>query len=90
MIFGCITVPYKKDIIVPDTNYITSAIRKFMLHMLSPGSFQNTGLLIWAQQGLEHVKTRGSNWAKIGQARLKISLHSHYDDLMHPYRVIVE
>ena len=38
--------PYEKVIIVPDTNYITSAIRKFMLDMPSPGSFQNIGLLI--------------------------------------------
>ena len=38
--------PCEKVIIVPDTNYITSAIRKFMLDMPSPGSFQNIGLLI--------------------------------------------
>ena len=38
--------PCEKAIIVPDTNYITSAIRKFMLDMPSPGSFQNIGLLI--------------------------------------------
>ena len=36
----------EKVIIVPDTNYITSAIRKFMLDMPSPGSFQNIDLLI--------------------------------------------
>ena len=30
---------------MPDTNYITSAIRKFMLDMPSPGSFQNICLL---------------------------------------------
>ena len=30
----------EKIIIVPDRNYITSAIRKFMLDMPSPGSFQ--------------------------------------------------
>ena len=29
-----------------DTNYVTFAIRKFMLNMRSPGSFQNMGLLI--------------------------------------------
>ena len=38
--------PCEKIIIVPDTNYITSAISKFMLDMPSPGSFQNIGLLI--------------------------------------------
>ena len=36
--------PYEKVIIVPDTNHITSAIRKFMLDMQGPGSFQNIGL----------------------------------------------
>ena len=41
LIFAC-----KKAIIVPDTNYITSAIRKSMLDMRSPSSFQNIGLLI--------------------------------------------
>ena len=38
--------PYEKVVIVPDTNYITSAIRKLMLDIPSPGSFQNIGLLI--------------------------------------------
>ena len=38
--------PCEKVIIVPDTNYITSAIRQFMLDMSSPGSYQNIGLLI--------------------------------------------
>ena len=38
--------PYEKVIIVPDTNYITFAIRKFKLDMPSPGSFQNIGVLI--------------------------------------------
>ena len=38
--------PCEKVIIVADTNHITSAIRKFMLDMPSPGSFQNIGLLI--------------------------------------------
>ena len=38
--------PCEKVIIVPDTNYVTSAIRKLMLNMPSPGSFQNVGLLI--------------------------------------------
>ena len=36
--------PYKKVIILPDTNYIISAIRKFMLDVPSPGSSQNIGL----------------------------------------------
>ena len=38
--------PCEKIIIVPDANYITSAIRKFMLDMPSPGSFHNIDLLI--------------------------------------------
>ena len=33
--------PCEKAIIVPDTNYITSAILKFILDMPSPGGFQN-------------------------------------------------
>ena len=31
---------------VADTNYITSAIRKFMLDMQSLGNFRNIGILI--------------------------------------------
>ena len=38
--------PCQKVIIVLDTDYITSAIRKFLWDMSSPGSFQNIGLLI--------------------------------------------
>ena len=38
--------PCEKVMIVLDTNYITSAIRKLMLDMKNPGSFQNIGLLI--------------------------------------------
>ena len=34
----------QKVTIVPDTNYIISAIRKLMLDIPSPGSFQNIGL----------------------------------------------
>ena len=63
----------KLSLHVPSTNYITSAIRKFMLDILSTGSFQNIGLLIWAQQGSEHVKP---NRVKIKRAQLKINLHS--------------
>ena len=33
----------EKIIIAPDTSHITSAIRKLMLDMPSPGSFQNIG-----------------------------------------------
>ena len=51
--------PCEKVIIAPDTNYVTSAIRKFMLDMPSPGSFQNYSFLIRAQQGSEHVKPYG-------------------------------
>ena len=47
-----------------------------MLDILSTGSFQNIGLLIWAQQGSEHVKPFGSNRVKIKRAQLKINLHS--------------
>ena len=36
--------PYEKVIIVPDANYIIFTIRKFMLDMPSPGSFQHTSL----------------------------------------------
>ena len=36
--------PCEKVIFVSDENFITSAIRKFMLDMQSPGSFQNIGL----------------------------------------------
>ena len=55
-------------VIVPDTNYVTSAIRKLMLDMPGPGSFQNIGLLLGAKQGSEHVKPCGSNWVKIKEA----------------------
>ena len=63
----------EKAIIVPYTNYITSAIKKLTLEILSPGSFQNIGLLILAEQGSEHVKPCGSNWVKIKGAQLKIN-----------------
>ena len=36
--------PCEKVIFVSDENCITSAIRKFMLDIQSPGSFQNVGL----------------------------------------------
>ena len=36
--------PYENVTIFPDTNYTTSAIRKVMMDMPIPGSFQNTGL----------------------------------------------
>ena len=38
--------PCEQINIVPDTNCISSAIRKFMLDMPSPGIFQNIALLI--------------------------------------------
>ena len=38
--------PSEKVIIVPYTHHITSSIRKFMLDVPSPGSFQNIDLLI--------------------------------------------
>ena len=47
-----------------------------MLAMPSSGSFQNIGLLISAQQGLEYVKPCGLNWVKIEGAQLKSNLHS--------------
>ena len=42
--FECSFTSCQKVIIVPDTNYITSAIRKLMLGIPSPGSFQSIGL----------------------------------------------
>ena len=44
--------------------------------MPSPGSFQNIGLLILAQQGSKHVKPCGSSRVKIKGAQLKMNLHS--------------
>ena len=38
-------LPCENVIIVPDSNYITPAIRKFMLDMPNSGGFQNIGLL---------------------------------------------
>ena len=38
--------PCEKVIIVRDTNFTIFAVRKFMLNMRNPGSFQNIGLLI--------------------------------------------
>ena len=35
--------PYEKVAIVPYTNCITATIRKFMLDMPGPGSFQDIG-----------------------------------------------
>ena len=46
-----------------------------MLDIPSPGSFQNIGLLILAQQGSEHVKPCSTNWVKIDGAQSKINLH---------------
>ena len=63
--------PCEKAIIVP--NYITSAIRTLMLDIPGPGSFQNEGLYIWAQQGSEHVNPCFSNKIKIEETQLKIS-----------------
>ena len=45
-----------------------------MLDIPSPGSFQNIGLLILAQQGSEYVKPCGTNWVKIKGVQLKIKL----------------
>ena len=67
--------PFEKLIIVPDTNYITSAIWKLMLDIPSPGSYENIGRLIWAQQSSEHVKSCDTNWVKIKGAQLKGNLH---------------
>ena len=50
-----VAFPFEKVIFVSDTNYVTSAIRKFMLGMASPGSFQNIVLSILAQEGSRHV-----------------------------------
>ena len=35
-----VTPSFETNIFVPDENYITYAIRKFMLNMPSPGNFQ--------------------------------------------------
>ena len=93
---------FEKVIIVhvPATNYITSAIRKFMSDMPRTGNFQNMGLLIWAQQdseehvkpcSLNRVKVLMINWKssctgwKIIECWLKIVKKN--DDPMHPHRV---
>ena len=57
-----VAFPCEKFIIVVDTDYITSEIRKFMLGMQSPGSFQNIGFLIRAQQGSDHVNHMIQIW----------------------------
>ena len=51
----------EKVILVPDTNYITSATRKFMLDMPSSGSFKNIRLLM-STTGLRACKTM---WFKL-------------------------
>ena len=66
----------EKLIIVPDTNYITSSIRKLMFDILSPHSFQNICLLIWAQQSSEcSCQTIWYKLCKIKGAQLKVNLH---------------
>ena len=67
--------PFEKLIIVPDTNYITSAIWKLKLDIPSLGSFENISRLIWAQQSSEHVKPCRTNWVKIKRAQLKVNFH---------------
>ena len=49
--------PCEKVIIVKDTNYITSAIRKFRLDMPSLGSFQNIVLFNMSTTGLRACET---------------------------------
>ena len=71
-----VSPPREKVVILPDTNCITFAIRKFMLDMPSVDGFQNIGLLIWTQHGSEFLKPCGSNWVKIKGDQSKISLHS--------------
>ena len=56
--------PCEKVIIVPDTNYIISAIKKFMLDMPSPGSLQNIGILNMSTTGLRACETM---WFKLGK-----------------------
>ena len=63
-----------ESFIIPLTNNITSAIRKFMLDVTSRRSFQNIGLLIWAQKDSDHV-TMWFRFGKIEEAQLKVSLH---------------
>ena len=62
---------FEKLIIVPDTNFIISAIRKHMLDIPSPRSFQNMCLSIWAQQ----CQTMWYKLGKIKGAQLKVNLH---------------
>ena len=50
----------EKLIIVSDANYITSAIRKFMLKMSGPGSFQNKAF----EYELRACETM---WSKLGK-----------------------
>ena len=69
----------EKVIIVLDTNYITSAIRKFMLDLPSHGSFQY-GPLNLSPIGLSACETMWFKLCKIKQAQLKISLYNTQSD----------
>ena len=54
--------PCKKVIFVSDKNYITPAIRNFMLDMLSSGSFQKIGFKSESNRTQTiHVKPCGSS-----------------------------
>ena len=63
----------QKLIIVLDTNYITSAIRKLMLDIPSPGGFENIDRLNMSTT--EHVKPCGTSWVKIKGVQLKVNVH---------------
>ena len=52
-----------ESFIVLDTNYVTSAIRKFMLDMPRPGSFQNIGINM-STAGLRAFEIM---WFKLGK-----------------------
>ena len=57
-------LPCEKVIIVPDTNYITSAIIEFMLDMPSAGSLQNIDRFNMYKTGLRSCETI---WFKLGK-----------------------
>ena len=95
------TAPYEKVIIVPDKDdYITSAIRKFMLDMPSPGSFQNIGPFNMSTTGLRACETIWLKLSKNEKSSIENQLaqsdsslnadqkwYKNPDNRVHPYRV---
>ena len=70
----------EKVIILLDTNYITSGIRKFMLDLPSHSSFQNIDPLSLSPIGLSARETMRFKLCKLKQAQLKISLYNTQSD----------